>query len=145
MGDDTAACLHAWAYVSVQEVQWHLHVDLLVRIDALEVDVLNLLTERVHLEVTQQNGLCLAIQIQRQDGSVERFFLQCEIKGVVIELDHGCFACTVNDTGDEVRLTQTAARTRSLRFACCCADFDCHFYFSTSIGANRDQWLRVTR
>ena len=78
-----------------------------------------LLEEPVHLPV--------AVQVQRQDGSVERFVAQCVIQGVVIEFDHGRFAGTVNDAGNAIRFTQTAARTRSLRFACCCADFDCHF------------------
>ena len=39
----------------VDEVQRHLHVDLAVLVDALEVDVQDLVLERVHLDVAQQH------------------------------------------------------------------------------------------
>ena len=114
---DNAAGFHTRSDVGILEVQRHFHVNLLLRVNALEVDVLHLLAERVHLEVAQQHGLFFSIQFQRQNGSVERFVAQCVIQGVVIEFDHGSFARTVNDAGNTICFAQTAARTRSLRFA----------------------------
>ena len=55
--DDAAAGLHAGRDLRVHEVQRHVHVDLLVRVDALEVDVQDLLLPRMHLEVAQEHAV----------------------------------------------------------------------------------------
>jgi len=126
-------------------MQRHLHVHFFLRIDALEIDMLYLLAERVHLEVAQQHGFFLAIQIQRQDGSVERFFAQGKIQSVVIEFNHGCLAGAIHHTGDEIRLAQTAARTRSLHLALACADFNSHFTSPLQMKSSATRRFRVAR
>ena len=67
VADLAAANLHAGRDVRIQEVQRHLDVHLLLFIHTLEVDMLNLLAERVHHEIAQQHGFLLAFQVQRQN------------------------------------------------------------------------------
>ena len=55
VADDRAVDLHRRRDLGVDEVQRHLHVDLAVLVDALEVDVQDLVAERMHLHVAQQH------------------------------------------------------------------------------------------
>jgi len=127
VADLAAAGLHAGSDFLVQEVQRHLLVHLVCRIDALEVDVLHLLAERVHHEVAQQHGFLLAFDVQRQHGSVERLGTQLVVDVVVVQFEHHGIAGTVDNAWHAAGVTQTAARTRTLRLANCCIDFDSHF------------------
>src|SRR5690606_5576232 len=86
VGNDTAAQFHAWSNFSIDEVQWHLHVDLLSRTDTLEVDMLNRVANWVQLVITQQYGFFLAFQLQRQDGRVECFVTELQEQALVVEL-----------------------------------------------------------
>jgi hypothetical protein len=79
--------LHAGRLVGVHEVQRHLHVDLLVLGHALEVDVLHLQLERMHVHRAQQNLLVAAVQLQRQDRGVELLVPQVLEQRLVVELD----------------------------------------------------------
>jgi len=88
-----------------------------VTVDALEVDVQHDRAERVHLVVAQQHLLALAAQLHLEDGGVEGFLLQRKEEGVVIELDHGGRAGTVDDAGHLVRIAQAAARSGALQLA----------------------------
>src|SRR5690606_14442083 len=85
--DDLATELHGRADFTVGEVQRHLDVQFLARVDALEVDVQHELLERVPLGVTQDDGLFLAIQDNVEDGSVEGFLAQQVIQLVMVKRD----------------------------------------------------------
>ena len=73
--------------LAVDEVQRHLHVDLAVLVDALEVDVQDLVLERVHLHVAQQHLRRGAVELHGQDRRVERLVAQRVEQRVVVELD----------------------------------------------------------
>jgi hypothetical protein len=99
------------------EVQRHLLAQARVGVDALEVDVLDDLLVRVHLEVAQQDLRGLAAQFHLEDGRVEGFLLQGEVEGVVIEFDHLRLAGAVDDAGNLAGQTQAAARSGPLQAA----------------------------
>ena len=88
----TAADLDARSNLFVDEVEWHLDVNLLGGADALKVDVLNGVANWVQLIVTQQYLLLLAFQIQRQDRSVKSFITelqeQCLVKMLFVNSWH---------------------------------------------------------
>ena len=73
MGHDRARKLDRRRQFAVDEVQWHLHVDLAVFVDALEVDVQDLVAERMHLHVAQQYFRRAAVELHRQDRRVKGF------------------------------------------------------------------------
>ena len=75
------------AIFGVHEVQRHLHVDLAVLVDALEIHVQHLLPPRVHLVVAQQHLHLLAVHRQVEDRGVERLQLEMAQQRVVVELD----------------------------------------------------------
>jgi hypothetical protein len=72
-----------------------------VGVDALEVAVQDQRLPRVPLRVTQDDAFGNAVDIQRQDGRVERFLAQVEQDLVVIEVDQlRTSRATVNDGRD---------------------------------------------
>jgi hypothetical protein len=75
------------------------------------------------LHVAQQNLLRLACHFQVEDRRVECFFLQCVKQRVVIEFDQLRFAGAVHDTRGLARVTQAAARTRTLQITLESDDF----------------------
>jgi hypothetical protein len=96
-------------------VQRHLLAQARGLVDALEVDVQDDGLPGVHLEVAQQHLLGLARQFHLEDGRVEGLFLEREEQRVVIELDHGRRAGTVDDAGHLVGAAQAAARSGPLQ------------------------------
>ena len=84
---DRAVELHRRRDLAVHEVQRHLHVDLAVLVDALEVDVQDLVAERMHLHVAQQHLGGRAVELHVEDRRVERFVAQRVEERVVVELD----------------------------------------------------------
>ena len=121
VADHTAAGLHARRNLGIHEVQRHLHVDLLVLRHALEVDVQDLQAPGMHLVVAQQHLLLLAFQVQRQDGSVERFLPHVLRQVLVIQFDVlRRLPASVEDARHTPAMTQAAARTRALRGARYC-------------------------
>jgi hypothetical protein len=126
-----ALLLHTRRGLGVHEVQRHLHVDLLVLRDTLEVDVLHLHLERVHVHRTQQHLLLAAVEREAEDRGVELLVPEIQEQILMLELDvDGCLVAAIDDAGDASHAAQTAARTRSLRLALARADFDCHFAYS---------------
>ena len=85
--DDHARGLAGRRLVLVEEVQRHVEADRLVLVDALEVQVQDLLLERMALHVAQQHLLGLAVDVQGQDRRVEPLVLAGEPERVVLELD----------------------------------------------------------
>ena len=82
-----ALLLHAGRRLGVDEVQRHLHVDLLVLGDALEVDVLHMPLPGVHVERAQQHVLGRAVELERQDRGVELLVAEVLVELLVVELD----------------------------------------------------------
>ncbi len=122
-----ATGLDARRHVGIEEVQRHLDVDLVILVDALEIDVQHLLLVGMPLRITQQHGLLGAVDIQHQHGGVEGFLAQRVVQRVVIQFDlHRGGGAAVDDAGDLARVTQTAARTRTLQFTLGGDDFDFH-------------------
>ena len=75
--DDAARRLDGRRRLAV-EVQRHVDADRLVLVHALEVDVHDLLLERMPLHVTQQHLLRLAVDLEVEDRGVERLVLAGE-------------------------------------------------------------------
>src|SRR5437588_557220 len=100
-----ALLLHARGLLGVHEVQRHLHVDLLVLGDTLEVDVLHLRLERMHAHRAQQHLLFRAGDVEREDRGVELLVpeIQVEILVVEVDRDRGVLAA-VEDAGDATTL-----------------------------------------
>ena len=93
----------------------HFHGHAGAGFDALEVDVLDLLLVRVHLQVTQQNLVFRAGQFHLQDGAVKGFLLDGVPQGVVVDFDQDRLGgSAINDTGRTAGDAETAARTRAL-------------------------------
>ena len=93
-------------------------MNLFIRVHALKVDVQNQLLPRMYLHITQQHLFFCAIQIERQNRSVKRFFAHLLHDAVVVELDVcGRLVRAIHDGRYFARKTQTAARTRSLQIA----------------------------
>ena len=105
----------------------HADVDLAIGVDTLEVDVLDLLAEGVHLVVTQQHRLHGTVELEIEDGRVECFLAHRVKQRVVVDLDgFGRLFAAVNNTGNLASATQAAARTRTLQRALGRNDFDFH-------------------
>lgn len=64
VSDNAAGKLDRRRNFSIREVQWHFHVNLLVRIHTLEVGVKYQWFECMHLEITQQHFLGFAIDFE---------------------------------------------------------------------------------
>ena len=114
-------------------MQRNAHVDLLRRVDALEVDVQHLLLPRMHLELTQQHAFLAAIDAHVEDGRVERLELQMPEERVVVELDRRRrIVRAIDDAGNTAASAQAAARTGALLGAGKCGYFDFHLNSSDS-------------
>ncbi|MNV91650.1 hypothetical protein D3C71_1861640 [compost metagenome] len=101
-------------------MQGHVQVQLGLLVHALEVNVQHELLEGVELHVTQHNLADLTGDVHFQHAGVERFLLQGVPQVVVVDFNGQRFNCTtVDDTGGLARITQTAARTRTLLGALC--------------------------
>jgi hypothetical protein len=88
-GNHAAFELDARSDVGVDEVQRHLHVDLVGGVDALEIQVQHLLLVRVPLGVLQDHGLGGTVEHHAQHGRVEGFVAQGVVDLVVIDFDLG--------------------------------------------------------
>ncbi len=107
-----------WGLFFTAEVQWHLHVQLGLGIDTLEVDVQHELFVRVVLHIAQQHFAGGASNFHVQHAGVESFFFQGVPQSVVIDFDQlGLTGTTVNDTRRLACDAETAARTRTLQGA----------------------------
>ena len=107
---------HSRRYVLIHEVHRHFHVDLFVRFNTLEIDVLNELFERVVLHVAQENLALRVADRHGQDRAVEVLFLEAVPQWIVIELDQFRFRfATIDDARYFCRKTQAAARTTAQR------------------------------
>src|SRR5471030_1175226 len=116
--DYRATDLHSRIRFLIQEMDRYLGVQLLRCIDTLEVNVQNHLLERMVLHIAQQNLLRLASDFQVENRRMEYFFLQRVPKCIVIELNSLSFSiCAIYDTRGLARVTQAAARTRTLQIA----------------------------
>ncbi len=109
----------AAASLGVDEVQRHLHVDLLVGEHALEVDVLHLLAPRMHVARAQQHLLLGAVDLQRQDRGECIDSLRSLSSSSLWSSSIGqrLVLAAVDDARDLAVPAQAAARTRSLQFA----------------------------
>ncbi len=108
--------LHRRRNFLIHKVNRYFHVDWLVRFNALEVDVLDQLLERVILHVAQEHLAFGAAQRHGQDRAVEVLFLEGVPQGVVIEFDHFGFGfAAIDDARHFGRKTQAAARTTAQR------------------------------
>ena len=100
------------------EVERHLHVHAGRGIDALEVDVLDHLAERMVLHVAQQHLADSAVDFHFKNRCVKRFFLEGKPQCVVIDFDHLWLDfATVDDARGTAGNAKTAARTRPLQGA----------------------------
>src|SRR5512143_1536237 len=127
MADFAAAGFDARRGIRIQEVQRDLNVYFVRLVDTLEVDVQHLLPVGVPLRIAQQHRLLGAVDVQRQYGGVEGFLAQRVVQRIVIQFDlQRGGSATVDDAGDLARVTQTAARTRTLQFTLGGDDFDFH-------------------
>jgi len=96
-------------------VQRHLHVQFGVGIHALEVDVQNLLLERVNLHVAQQHVAFGSAHFHGQNAGMKGFFFQRVPQCVVVHLDQlGFSGTTIKDARCATGDAQTAARTRTV-------------------------------
>src|SRR5207248_1911498 len=82
---------------------------LLVLGDALEVDVLHLRLERMHVHGAQQHLLLGAVERKRQNGGVEFLVPQALVEILVVELDGDRFlVAAVDDAGHPAQAAQPA-------------------------------------
>ena len=118
VADQRGGFLHGRRVLLAGEVQRHAHVDLLGLGHALEVDVQHERPVRVHLEVTQQDALALAVELHVEDRGVELFLAQRMEQRVVVDSDrHRLALAAIDHAGNLVGVAQAAARTRALRFS----------------------------
>ncbi len=128
VADDCCVQFNGWGNVSVNEMQRHFNVDLLVRINTLEISVQYQLFVCVDLEVAQQYFFYFAVYFQIQDGGVEHFFFQCMVQRIVVQSDRDRgFCAAVDDARCLASIAQAAARSGPLLFACKCD----YFHFET--------------
>src|SRR3546814_3569633 len=100
MADDLATDLDGGGYIAIDEVQSHFRRKGLRCIDALEVDVQDLLLVWVPLHGAQQDLIALfAVQIHIENGCVELFFAQGMVDFVVVELDAQRIGCAAVNNG----------------------------------------------
>jgi hypothetical protein len=85
--DDRVDRLVRRRILGVGEVQRHLHAYLAIFVDAQEVDVQDLVPERVHLHVAKQNALHRAVEFHGEDRRMKDFVLQGMDERVVVDLD----------------------------------------------------------
>ena len=127
VADDTARQFHPRRELGVDKVQRHFHLDFHLGQDALEIDVLDLHPERVHVDCPQQHLLLRALEIERQHGGVESLLAQLVVQRVMIELDdHRRLIAPVDDAGGLAFTAQAAARSGALLAALLRVDFDLH-------------------
>ena len=113
--DDHARGLAGRRSVLVEEVQRHVEADRVVLVDALEVQVQDLLLERMALHVTQQDLLGLAVDAQGQDRGVEPLVLAGEPERLCSSwMFSGVGLGAVDDGRDLAAATEAAARTFAL-------------------------------
>ena len=106
------------------EMQRHIHADLFIGGNTLEIDVQNLWFVRMHLERTKQDTFGLAIKNHFKNGSMEFFLAESVENFVVIKFDRGSSnLTTVDDARKLFRTAKAAARTRTLRFTCDSSEF----------------------
>ena len=102
-------------------------MNLLVSHNALEIQVLHLRPEGVHVDRAQQNLLLFPIEVEAEDGGVESLLAQLVPDLLVLDFDgDGLILAAINHTGNKTRGAQTAARTRPLRRALTRDNFDLH-------------------
>ena len=127
VADDRAGHLDRRRHFAVDEVQRHAHLDLAVLVDALEIDVQDLVLERMHLHVAQQHLRRGAVELHREDRRVERFVAQRVEQRVVVELDRlRRGRAAVDDAGRPARAAQAAARAATFGGAGKGGEFECH-------------------
>jgi len=130
------------AALFADEVQRYRDAQRLVLVHALEVQVQDLLLERVALHVTQQYALHVAGQGQVQDRGIEPVVLAGEPDVVVVQLDADRLeVATVDDGRYGAGTTQAAARTLALVFPALDLHFmcDCHFAVLPSVERTASQ------
>ncbi|MNN66507.1 hypothetical protein D3C81_1820890 [compost metagenome] len=99
-------------------------MNLLFRVDALEISVQNELFVCVDLEVAQQDLFYFAIHFQVEDRRMESFFFQCVVQSIVVERDiYWCSGTAINDTRGQACNALAAARSGPQLFACKCDYF----------------------
>ena len=122
---DRAGHLHRRRVLAVREVERHLHVDLALLVDALEVDVQDLVPERVHLHVAQQHLRHGAVELHAEDRRVERLVAQRVEERVVVELDRLRRArAAVDDARRLAGAAHAAAGAPAFGGAGKCGEFD---------------------
>ena len=139
---DRAAGLHRRGQLGIDEVQRDLHVHLLIRQHALEVDVLHFGLPRMHVDRAQEHLLLGAVERQIEDRGVELLRTQLMEQRVVLEFDiHRFGASAVHDARHFTAEAQAAARTRALLFALLRNDFDTHLGvpFEIALSATRQR------
>nr|DAS38603.1 MAG TPA: hypothetical protein [Caudoviricetes sp.] len=130
-GYATALQFNGLRVFSVNNVQGNADAYRLVGFNSLEVDMLNFATERVHLEITDDNVFGFTVQGQFDQCSVERFFFQCVEYSFVIHSNcNGLLTFTVQNAGDLAFATQAAARTSALCFTNRGLNFISHVKYS---------------
>ena len=125
---DTAADLHPRRDFLMHEMERHFHVDLLRLVHALKVDVHDLMVlDGMHLHITQQDLLALAVELHVENRCVKRFVAELALQREVFELDRlRRLAAAVHDAGHLAATAETAARTRSLDRSRICGEFNFH-------------------
>ena len=125
--DDRAGELDRRRRLGIGEMQRDFHVDLAVLVDALEVDVKDLVAKRVHLDIAQQHLGRAAVELHRQDRRVEGLVAKRVEERVVVELDWlGLAGAAVDDARRLAGAAHAAARSAALRHARKCREFELH-------------------
>ena len=124
---DGARFLDRWRDLAVDEVKRHFHVDPAILVDALEVDVQDLVLERVHLHVAQEHLRRAVAELHRQDRRVERLVAQRVKERVVVEFDRLRRAgASVHDARRLAGAAHPAARAATFLRARVCGEFELH-------------------
>ena len=102
-------------------------MDLAVLVDALEVDVEDLVAKRVHLDIAQQHLGRAAVELHRQDRRVKGLVAKRVEERVVVELDRlGLAGAAIDDARRLAGAAHAAARSAALRRARKCGEFELH-------------------
>ena len=115
-----------FGFFCVHNVNRNAHAQRLVYVYRLEVNVLHLAFNRVHLVIAHDDILLFAVDVQFQQLGEERFFFQRVEHLFVVHRNRLRFAHAVNHGGHQTFFTQTAARTRTLRFTNSCLNLNRH-------------------
>jgi len=111
-----AAYLHTRTDVGIDEMQGHLHMDLPVLVDALEIGVQRNRLPRMHLELAQQHLFLGAVDCHIEDRGVKSLELEVPQQRVLVEFYRlHRLVRPVDDAGDLPAETQAARRKRRLR------------------------------